>query len=161
MSQSSAKIRLENVLILTGCSIALSTIILSLSPNASYLSYLFTPAVAFQTFAYHCIILILPRLPRFRSDSLNPVASPYPHSVMRPAIGLAGFLCLAWLTATGLSIAGLLVNNGTPWWRTNLVIACIHLVMVVLETAVMVAIMVQAVLARRSIESEQEGGIQI
>jgi hypothetical protein len=162
MSQSPAvKIRLENILVLTGCSIALSTIVFSLSSNVSYISYLFTPPVAMQTVIYHFIVLIIPHLSCFRRNPSNSEAAPppFPHAIMRPAIGLAGFLCVAWLTAAGLSIAGIFTNNSSSWWHMNVVIAWIHFVLAVVETGVMVAIVVQAALARKSME--QEGGIQI
>jgi hypothetical protein len=152
----SDKIRSENILTLTGTSLATSTLLFFFTSYIPSYSFYFGPPVSFLTIIYHATILILIR--RHRN---SPYSSPYPS--MRPAIGLAVFLLLAWLTTAIFLIYGQFAIEEPTWWTTPqkvLVRATVGLG--VLETGFVVGLVI---LCRRALKSretaEREGRIQI
>jgi uncharacterized membrane protein YhdT len=157
MAESPAdKIRSENILTLTGPSIATSTILFFLSSYVPSRSFYFGPPVSLLTIIYHGTILILLRRHR---DS--PYSSAYPF--MRPAIGLAIFLLLAWLMTATFMLYSLAAIKLPTWWETPLVVmvratACLAVV----ETGVLLSLVILCGGALKSREvAEQEGRIQI
>jgi hypothetical protein len=159
--------QLENILTLTGISLALSVIVIFLTDNYATTWFRFALPLSILTTTYHAIILILPRLSplllHWSGGGGNPSEAPErscPHVLMRPAIGLAGFLFVAWVAATSLMVVGLIEHYQGRWYR-SLVADWAQLVLATLEMGVMLAIVIQSVRARMVAESEQEGGIQI
>lgn len=154
--------RSENILTLTGASVALSLLIYFISPPGRYASPTypldFAPPVAILTVVYHITILILPRLLRRNS----PDASFYTYAIMRPATGLAAFLITLWLAAMGFMIAGVITFNqywyGHEWYAVQM---WVHLVLTVVEVVVMLSILLQSIRARKAVVLEPDGQIQL
>jgi hypothetical protein len=150
----------ENILILTGSSIALSTLVFFFACAASSFSYDFAPPVSLITIIYHATILILSRR---RRNIDSPDASRYSHAIMRPAIGLAGFLFVAWLITISFMIVGLITFEPSRWYdpTNRLVKLWAQFILAVVETGVMLSIVIQGGRARRNVQLASERQVQI
>jgi len=79
---------------------------------------------------------------------------------MRPSIGLAAFLSLAWVVTTGFMILSLACFKPPEWYDARRIYTLwAQFVMAVAETGVMLAMVVVCSSARRSLV--REGRIQI
>ena len=154
MESPADKPRSKKILILTGMSITLSTIIFFFAANASRFSFHFAPPVSILTIIYHSAILILSR--RHRN---SPNASPYP--TMYPSIGLAAFLFILWMITIGFMIVAF--NYDPQWWTLEQLIKLgAQFILAVMETGCLLSLVVLCARARKSLDAaEREGRIQI
>ena len=152
----SDKVRSENILTLTGTSLATSTLLFFFTSFAVSHSFYFGPPVSFLTVIYHATILLLIR--RHRN---SPYSSPYPS--MRPAIGLAIFLLLAWLMTAIFLVYSLFTIEDPMWWKTpEKVLVRATAGLGVVETVFMLFLVILCGRALKSRETaEREGRIQI
>jgi hypothetical protein len=163
MSQSpSDRVRSDsdNILILTGSSIALSTLVFFFACAAPWFSYDFAPPVSLLTIIYHATILILSRR---RRNVDAPNASPYSHAIMRPAIGLAGFLFVAWVVTISFMVVGLITFHPKGWYDPTIILVKLwaQFILAVVETIVMLSIVILGGCARRNVQRASEGQVQI
>jgi|ERR1700722_5930985 len=148
--------RAENIITLTGTSIALSTLIFFFSCVTSSFSFDFGPPVAILTIIYHITILNLTRRNRNSPDP-----SPYPTE--RPAIGLAAFLFFVWSITVAFMLVSLKAftspaRDGIHYFVKVLA----QFILAVVEMGVMLAIVLLSTCTRRRMEAaEREGQIQI
>jgi hypothetical protein len=152
------KVRLDNLLIFSGCSIAFATFIFFFSAGTSYFSFHWAPVTAILTIILHTTVLVVSRRRR-----ASPDASTYPHVIMRPAIALVAFLAMMWLITTIFMIVGLIVPD--PYQRYGgirvKVMIWSQFVLAVIETGVLGVFAFQSVRVRKLFEADGENQIQI